>query len=121
MWLLTETGFYSIVQKLGDNHLTVRARVKEDLDNLRTLVPELGETIENAGTDYPYRARVSKAALAAGMARMITGIGYDNFKEHVYAVQQSTALGRLQGLRRANVYAGVWSELRRLQVEREDR
>ena len=34
MWLITPTGFFSIVQKPGDaaaNTLTVRARVRQDL------------------------------------------------------------------------------------------
>ena len=60
MWLLTPTGFFSIVRKPQDaaaGTLTVRSRVRADLDGLRdTLLPELGPTIDNAGTDYRYRA-----------------------------------------------------------------
>ena len=35
MWLFTTSGFFSIVQKTGDVHLTVWARVAADLDALR--------------------------------------------------------------------------------------
>ena len=38
MWLITPTGFFSIVQKPTDaqaNTLTVRARVRQDLETLR--------------------------------------------------------------------------------------
>jgi hypothetical protein len=35
MWLLTNFGFFSIVQKKGTKNLTIRARMKVDLDELR--------------------------------------------------------------------------------------
>jgi hypothetical protein len=35
MWLLTPFGFFSVVNKPGDPHLTVRSRVRADLDALR--------------------------------------------------------------------------------------
>jgi hypothetical protein len=42
-WLLIREGFYSIVQKVGDAELCVRARDAGDLDRLRkTYMPELG-------------------------------------------------------------------------------
>jgi len=108
MWLITDQGFYSIVQKPGDapDYLTVRARVAKDLDNLRTFVPELGRTVTGVGTDYPFRARVSKRALGAGLARMAQSLYYDNFKEQV---------GRTQGPKRMNVYGQVWANLRQLE------
>lgn len=31
MWLVTNFGFFSVVQKKGDDFLTVRARVRSDL------------------------------------------------------------------------------------------
>ena len=46
MWLLTPIGFFSIVQKPDDttrNTLTVRARVRQDLESLRLrYLPGLG-------------------------------------------------------------------------------
>lgn len=105
MWLFLPIGFFSVVQKPGDSFLTVRARVSSDLDNLRTLVPELGETIHTPRNDYPYRATVSHEALAAGIGKLILAIDYDNFKAEV---------SRRQGFRRADVYHDVWAKVRGL-------
>ena len=35
MWLITTAGFYSIVQKSGEKDLTIRSRVRKDLEALR--------------------------------------------------------------------------------------
>ena len=57
MWLFTPDGFYSIVQKPGYDHLTVRSRVASDLDILREkFMPTLSATDEGTGTDYRFRA-----------------------------------------------------------------
>lgn len=34
MWLMTTVGFFSIVRKPGETDLTVRARVRSDLEAL---------------------------------------------------------------------------------------
>ena len=53
MWLVTPIGFFSIVQKPGDEKadtLTIRSRAKGDLHVLRLHnLPSLGEVIANAG------------------------------------------------------------------------
>ena len=67
MWLFTRIGFYSVVQKPGSDPFTVRARVKEALDAMRTqYLPTLSATMGHGGTDYPWRATVS---LPHGKAR----------------------------------------------------
>lgn len=110
MWLLTPTGFFSIVRKPQDaaaGTLTVRSRVRADLDGLRdTLLPELGPTIENAGTDYRYRATAPKAAVAKAMAAMVEGLDYSNFKN---------AVAKSQGSQREHLYHEVWHTLFKLQ------
>lgn len=105
MWLFTPFGFFSIVQKPGDTHLTIRARAAADLDNLRTRVPDLSETVHTPKADYPYRATVSAVSLAIGLGDFITAIDYDNFKAEVAS---------RQGHSRANLYGTVWATLRRL-------
>lgn len=106
MWLMTRFGFFSIVQKPGDAEagtLTVRARVRADLEALQTAyLPELGEIAENAGTDYRYRAHVSREALAAALEQVVLDIDYGNFKS---VVQKS------QGSQRSNLYHQVWEVL----------
>ncbi len=110
MWLATPLGFYSAVQKPGDEHLTVRARVRADLDRLRARAcPTLGPTIAGGGTDYPYRAVCSHQAWAEALAALGRGIDYGNFK--------ATVADR-QGYGRAQVYGRVWQAL--LALERQE-
>jgi hypothetical protein len=110
MWLMTRFGFFSIVQKSGDAEmgmLTVRARVRADLEALRAAyLPEMGEIAVNAGTDYRYRARVPRAALAAALQQIVLDIDYANFKAAVY---------KTQGSRRSQLYHEVWGVLYQLQ------
>lgn len=105
MWLFTVHGFFSIVRKPGDTHLTVRARAASDLDNLRALVPELSATVHTPNADYPYRATAGAVDLAIGLGELVQAIDYDNFKAEV---------GRRQGYGRAGLYGTVWGAMRRL-------
>jgi hypothetical protein len=104
MWIFTTIGFFSIVEKPDDNGtLTVRSRVKEDIDRLREkFVPELGATVEHGGTDYPYRAKAPRAVVAAALSKLVTAIDYDNFKNAVAAAD---------GHERAHAYHQVWNAL----------
>jgi hypothetical protein len=117
MWLMTKFGFFSIVQKPDDAEagmLTVRARVRADLEALRAAyLPAMGEIVENAGTDYRYRARAPRAALAAALQQIVLDIDYDNFK---------SAVQKTQGPGRADAYHKVWGLLYDLQdADRETR
>ena len=103
MWFFTPDGFYSIVQKLGHDNLTVRSRVASDLDILREkFMPTLSATDEGTGTDYRFRATVGHAAFAEGLARIGHDIHYDNFKNEV---------AKVKGPARAMVYGDVWQAL----------
>jgi hypothetical protein len=73
--LFTNSGFFSIVQKSGTPFLTVRTRVREDLDNLRNrYLPELSPTTGHAGTDYPWRATVPHTAFASALGKIALDI-----------------------------------------------
>lgn len=106
MWLITPEGFFSIVEKASDKDagtLTVRARVKTDLDALRqSALPTLGPTSVGQGTDYRYRASAPRKAVAAAMARMVEDLHYSNFKNEV---------AKRQGHARAQKYHDVWDVL----------
>ena len=107
MWIFTPFGFFSVVQKHGNHFLTIRARVREDLDRLRTqYLPELSPTVEGAGSDYRYRATVPHEQLALAMAAIVRDIGYANFK---------SAVAESQGPQRAAVYHEVWDALWQLE------
>ncbi len=110
MWLITPVGFFSVVRKPGDaknKTLTVRARVREDLEALKTgFLPELGEIAESSTNDYRFRAVAPKAAVAKAMAKLVDDLDYPNFKSEV---------AKKQGQARAGVYHDVWDVLYRLQ------
>jgi hypothetical protein len=106
MWLLIPEGFFSIVQKEGEEELCVRVRVRADLDRLReTYLPALGETVETPGGDYRDRAWIGRDELAAGMAEIARNLDWANFKDEV-AYRDSS---------RAHVYGQVWGVLGELQ------
>jgi 8-oxo-dGTP pyrophosphatase MutT (NUDIX family) len=103
MWLMTTIGFFSVVQKPGTDFLTVRSRVRGDLDALRSrYLPDLSKSIDHAGTDYPWRATVPHLSFSAAIARMVSDIDYGNFKNEISA---------RQGKGRAKRYQKVWEAL----------
>jgi len=103
MWLFTTIGFFSVVRKPRETKLTVRSRVAADLDRLRErYLPTLSPTVVNAGTDYPFRARVARKEFSKALARMGEDIGYTNFKNEV---------AKVSGKGRAEIYSGVWTRL----------
>lgn len=113
MWIFSSVGFFSVVEKPEDRDtgmLTVRSRVKADLDALRErFMPELGPSIKGGGTDYGYRANIPREAFSEGMKRVCESIDYPNFKNAI-TVQQ--------GHHRANIYSKVWTVLRPLEDEK---
>lgn len=109
MWLITEHGFFSIVQKpedRGSDTLTVRGRVKADLEWLAGRIDDQGgsrpEVIETPKSDYGYRFQVDKSILAKTISRITKDIDYDNFKA-------------TQDKRRENIYHKVWLDLMNLE------
>ena len=112
MWLVTTTGFYSVVQKPWDREpgtLTVRARARQDLEALRSAgLPELGAVTESTDSDYRFRAQAPRAAVARAMEAQVNAIDYENFK---------SAVGRRQGARREHIYHDAWSAFHQIQTD----
>ena len=107
MWLFTPIGFFSIVQKPGDDVLTIRSRVAGDLEALRErYLPSLSTIISTLDADYAFRATASHRDFAESLASMAASIDYDNFKDEV---------ARKQGDDRAKVYSKVWGIMRDVQ------
>jgi hypothetical protein len=104
MWLFTTIGFFSVVEKPlagAEGKLQVRARVAADLDALREkYMPELSATQATPKGDYKFRAAISHADFARGLAKLAEDIHYSNFK---------SAVGKAQGAEREHVYHNVWS------------
>lgn len=107
MWLFTTVGFYSVVQKKGERDLTIRSRVRGDLDALRSkYLPSLSATVEWAGSDYRFRAKASRLDFAEALGKIGLDIRYADFKRRVAAKQ---------GKKREQVYHAVWSDLMHLE------
>lgn len=110
MWLITTFGYFSIVQKNSDREtgtLTIRGRIRGDLEQLRAkYLPTLSEIESSGGADYPYRAKASRVDIARAFAQAILDLSYSNFKAE-------TALQL--GHRREDAYTEVWLTLRKLQ------
>ena len=111
MWLVTDRGFYSVVDK-GDRegHLCVRGRVRADIDalfELDSMKAYADDVIETHDSDYRYRVYVRREDWVAAAADLAGRIDYDNFKN---------AVGRLQGYERSRAYSKVWQDLYRLQT-----
>lgn len=105
MWLMTPRGFYSAVEKTGDqvdDMVTVRTRSKRDLDNLRDLLPNAEYPPRPYWSDYPFRLRCTRQEWSDAVATMALEIDYSNFKDRVAAKQ---------GKKRAGIYNSVWSAL----------
>jgi hypothetical protein len=81
MWIMTNTGFVSIVRKgCTAGQLLVRARRREDLV---ALLGKDCEITENAGTDYQVRTCISEDRLADIISAAVRAIDYSNFKSSV--------------------------------------
>ena len=100
MWLFTPIGFFSVVaDRDRRDQLIIRARVHEDLQALRDrYLPEL-LLVDQAGTDYAWRAWVARDRWETAAAAMAAAIDYPNFKN---AVQER------QGSGRAHAYMEIW-------------
>jgi hypothetical protein len=110
IWILTTIGFFSIVQKewnQSNDTLTIRSRVRGDLEGLRAYIADMSDIIESEDSDYRYRAVAKREAVMAALATLVADIDYDNFKSEVAS---------RQGYRRAAVYGDVWQVLYGLQA-----
>ena len=77
MWIFLPESCISVVQKPGDTDtLTVRARIQGDIESV---FPEACVEADK-GTDYKYRARVSRQAVAQVLHDQVMGLHWANFK-----------------------------------------
>jgi hypothetical protein len=105
--MFTRYGFFSVVEKESGT-LTIRARVKRDLENLKSKFPaELGscEILENVGTDYEFRIKCDKKVFSELSSRLMLDVDYDNFKNMI---------DKEVGRKREFLYGEVWSVVRKL-------
>lgn len=102
MWIMTNTGFLSIVahRHLPDD-LLVRARRAGEIESI---FPNANIS-RTPDADYLFRAVISRLEVAEVMAQRIQSIDYDNFKDSVYDRKLHDA------------YFDTWSVMQRYQTE----
>lgn len=101
MWLFTETGFLSAVQKDPTKQvLSVRARDKQSLADLAGRFDL--KIIQTPMADYPYRVEISKEQFAEWVSSEINSITYSNFKDQVSLIRDSKF---------AKLLGSVWSTM----------
>ena len=84
MWLCTKLGFFSIVQKDADI-FHIRARCREDLEQLSTAAG-IGTPVSSfPGSDYQWRILCPAADLPRFMQAIIASVDYGNFKNAIAA------------------------------------
>ena len=100
MWIFLPESFISVVQKPGDTDtLTVRARIEGDIESVFP-----GAHVEaDKGTDYKYRARVSRQTVAQVLHDQVMGLHWGNFK------------GEVKGHKRHDAYMNVWRAMYAIQ------
>ena len=82
MWLCTKYGFYSIVQKKpGEYH--IRARVKQDLENLKAGTEIKRRIIVTKDADYHYRMVVNEIEVIVAMTFIAHTLNYSKFKSEI--------------------------------------
>ncbi|NDV60923.1 hypothetical protein G0Q06_00490 [Puniceicoccales bacterium CK1056] len=82
MWLATQHGFYSIVQKAPQEY-HIRARFRNDLDNLLQLCGLRLEVHCWEQADYRYRIIANRKEFLAAMASLAIFLDYPNFKSRI--------------------------------------
>lgn len=83
MWLMTQHGFYSIVEKTPDE-FHIRSRERGDLQNLIDRVPLPLATIEDSPkNDYAFRIIGKRELVALVLQFMASSLDYGNFKDHI--------------------------------------
>lgn len=97
MWLFTRHGFYSLTRSTDEpDKLQVRARVRQDLENLQALTDLTGPILETPPADYRWRWIVTPAEAETITLRLTQDIHYANFKGTV--AKQPDQSAKLTGL-----------------------
>lgn len=112
MWIISETGFVSIVRAVEDpTLLAVRGRVRDDVARFGSLYMGVVPAVQHdERRDYPYRLFAKPKEIAKAMERAVRLVSYSDFKNRVAQVS------RQESGPRSNVYAVIWRALRDLEA-----
>jgi hypothetical protein len=82
MWIVMNDSYVSIVEdRTNEQNVVVRARVREDLENLFAV--NASDIIETDNSDYRFRLFLDRKFVADIVRQRIETIDYDNFKNSV--------------------------------------
>ena len=113
IWIMTRHGFFSVVENRDDdNAVLIRARAREDLENLLIFAGDLIKgnpdwKIDGPDmmADYRWRLWVQRDDWKTVLAALTDDIDYPNFKSAVHKVSHE----------RADTYMKVWSVMHGVQ------
>lgn len=107
-WIASRFGWLSIVRKGAPGEWQVRARLKQDLQNVMEAAKLEGQkVIETIDGDYRFRLIVRKDELHRVFEALEVSIDYPNFKNAVAKVRGQE--------RHLHAYHTVWSLMSKLQ------
>lgn len=111
MWLCTQHGFYSIVQK-GEDEFHIRARLRRDLENLQKLGGWKWKIHRSLNADYRFRAVVTRREIAPVFMKLCEAINYSNFKGRIHELPDQRGKG--------DAYSGFWHSMWSVQARAEE-
>jgi hypothetical protein len=126
MWIFTQKGFVSVVEydpkadKHKGNpfagfahrrgtHVLVRSRVKDDIEDLRRVVPNM-KVLADTSADYKFRAVIKRKDFNKWLLLSADEIDYDSHFKEAAQKNSTGAIGRYAA------YMSVWSAMMRLQT-----
>lgn len=101
MWICSQLGFYSIVQKDGAWH--VRARSLHDLNNLVRAAGLKVQVQRWPAADYRFRVLIQAESLGKVFSALEKSINYPNFKSRVAELPQQRA--------KVEAYTRLWGDM----------
>lgn len=104
MWLMTDVGFFSVVQS-PENPETLVVRARDEGDMQRFANATNLRYQHTPQRDYAFRALASKDTFAKWLADRVFNLNYGNFKGHIASVDKP----------RATMYGKVWGVMMHLQ------
>ena len=97
MWIMTQEGFFSVVEHRDDPSLVlVRARCVEDITALCKRTGRSPAAAErNLAADYEWRITIAREEFEQIVVGMVADIDYDNFKNSVKSPNHKRAYMRV--------------------------
>lgn len=111
MWIVCDIGFFNIVcqdDDLQKGLLTVKARSRKDLEDLRDFVPYTNAIEESEKADYRFRIKAPKHQVRGGFATILNEIDYPKTKPKLAEKHPD----------RQDIYLQVWGDLYAIQEDR---